>query len=168
MVECFGFSIDPFLLAVGGICAVSQPQHVCLCACVCVCVCVLTLLLLLFKAGKPVITASTRHGSCSVLSIYLQFLLNLKIIWFWTFRVAHDITIQHCFYSGCGSTPGSGTSICHRCFKKKKLSSAIKCCQLSTLKWNKGLTEQREINRIAKKHVVPAHPLPPQYPPHLA
>ena len=24
---------------------------------------------------------------------------------FWTSRVAHNVTTQHCFYSGCGLTP---------------------------------------------------------------
>ena len=32
-----------------------------------------------------------------------------------TSRVAHNITTRRCFYSGCGSTPGLGTSICRRC-----------------------------------------------------
>ena len=32
-----------------------------------------------------------------------------------TSRVAHNITTRRCFYSGCGSTPSLGTSICRRC-----------------------------------------------------
>ena len=80
-----------------------------------------------------------------------------------TFHVAHSITARHCFYSGCGSTPGSGTSMCHRCshlFKKKKkfchwkkkvnsLSNG-ECC-LNNLVTNRRVTLNSSLFLISQK-----------------
>ena len=69
----------------------------------------------LIRSNKQV--KSTTCGPGPAKHIILQILARSD------FRVAHKITIRCCFYSGCGSTPGLGTSICRRCghlFKKEK------------------------------------------------
>ena len=61
-------------------------------------------------------TVVLEKKSRDVMSVEFQMILSITLKTApRTSRVAHNITTQRCFYSGCGSIPGLGTSICCRC-----------------------------------------------------